>query len=109
MYWVTGILGILLIIAPFVLGYRTDSPALWSNVILGIIVLLVSAWKGFRPDQTRWEYWVAAIMGILAIIAPFVLGFSIMVSALWASVILGLIVLILAGYEVYEMSYRQTH
>ncbi len=107
MHRVTGILGILLIIAPFVLGYRTDSPALWSNVILGIVVLLASLWKAYRPDATYWEYWVAGIMGILAIIAPFVLGFTPVVAAMWASIILGVIVLILSAYEVYELAKHQ--
>ena len=43
MYWITGILGILLIIAPFALRYSSDIPALWSNLVLGIAVLIVSA------------------------------------------------------------------
>jgi uncharacterized membrane protein HdeD (DUF308 family) len=101
MYWLTGILGVLLILAPFGLGYRVDSVALWSNIILGAIVVVASAIKGLFPDETRWEYWVAGIMGILAIIAPFVLHFSTVATALWASVILGIIVAVLAGYEVF--------
>jgi hypothetical protein len=101
MYWLTGILGLLLILAPFVLGYTIDSVALWSNVILGAIVVAASAIKGFFPDQTHWEYWVAGIMGILAIIAPFVLHFSTVATALWASIILGIIVAVLSGYEVF--------
>jgi general stress protein CsbA len=109
MYWLTGILGILLIVAPFALGYRSDSPALWSNIILGLIVLVVSAIKGFFPDKTRWEYWVAGIMGVLAIIAPFVLSFSVVNTALWASIILGLIVAILSGYKAFTMDHRQTN
>ena len=81
MYWLTGILGILLIIAPFILGYRGDSPALWSNVILGAIVVIVSAIKAYIPDTTRWEYWIAGIGGVLAVIAPFVLHFSAVAAA----------------------------
>jgi len=103
MYWITGILGILLIIAPFLLGYRSDSPAMWSNLILGAIVVLVSAIKGLFPDETRWEYWVAGIMGVLAIIAPFVLRFSTVATALWATLVLGVVVAVLAVYEAYTM------
>lgn len=103
MYWLTGILGILLILSPFVLGYRGDTPALWSSVILGVVVVVLSAIKGLFPDQTRWEYWAAVILGILAILAPFVLRFSAVAAALWASVILEVIVVVLAGYKVLTM------
>ncbi len=48
-------------------------------------------------------YWAAAILGILAIIAPFVLGFSALATALWSSIILGVIVLILSAYELWRM------
>ena len=108
MYWITGLLGILFVVAPFVLGYRTDSPALWSNIIVGLLVLIASAIKGFIPDDTRWEYFFAGVMAILGIIAPFVLGFHALTSALWASIILGVIVLILAGYEVISIGRHRT-
>ena len=108
MYWITGILGILLIFAPFVLGYSGDSPALWSNIILGAIVVIVSAIKGFVPDRTRWEYWLAALMGLLAILAPFVLHFTVAVTALWTSIILGIVIAVLAGYKALSMNQQQT-
>ncbi len=109
MYWVTGVLGILLIIAPFVLNYSTDMPALWSNVILGLAVLIVSAIKGLIPDTTRWEYVIAGLGGLLAILAPFVLRFTVVAAALWTSVVLGVIVLLLAIYEVYQLNMRRSH
>ncbi len=108
MYWITGILGILLIVAPFVLGYSSDMPALWSNIILGLAVLIVSAIKGLIPDTTRWEYVIAGLGGLLAIVAPFVLRFSVVALALWASIILGAVVLVLAVYEVYMLSMHRT-
>ncbi len=103
MYWLTGLWGILLIISPFALNFRADMPALWSTVILGLAVLIVSAYKAVTHDHARWEYWVAAIVGILAIIAPFVLGFSSLATALWTSIVLGVIVLILSAYELWRM------
>jgi hypothetical protein len=82
MYWITGILGVLLIIAPVALGYSSDTPALWSNVVLGLAVLIVSAIKGLIPDRTRWEYVIAGLGGLLAILAPFALHFSVVATAL---------------------------
>ncbi len=101
MYWATGILGVLMIIAPFVLGFSTDTTAMWSLVILGAITLIVSIIKGAAHDVSNWEYWVTGLMGILAIIAPFVLAFSTVSTALWSGVILGVITLILSAYQLF--------
>ena len=107
MYWITGILGLALGIAPFVLGYGEDSSAMWTSVVLGAIVLLVSAYRAFDNSEAGWEYWVAGMAGVLAVIAPFVLGFSALTTALWTSVVVGVIVAVLAGYEVFYDLPRQ--
>jgi len=101
MYWITGILGLALIVAPFVLGYSGDTTALWSSIILGVIVVVASGIQGLVHDVTKWEYWVAGIAGLLAVVAPFVLHFNTLTTALWASVILGAVMAILSGYEVF--------
>lgn len=101
MYWVTGVLGILLGVAPFVLGYQDNAPALWTSIALGLIVLAASAMEATDTHKAKWEYWVAGIAGLLAVIAPFVLGFSALTLAVWTTVVLGVIILFLAGYEVF--------
>ncbi len=102
MYWATGVLGILLIIAPFVLGYSSNTSAMWTGVILGAITLIVSLIKAFTHDVSKWEYWVTGVMGILAIIAPFVLGFTALTTAMWASIILGVVTLVLSAIELFR-------
>ncbi|MCL4487697.1 MAG: SPW repeat protein [Chloroflexi bacterium] len=99
MYWITGILGVLLIVAPFVLVFNGNLVATWTSVILGAAIVVVSAIKGLLHDATPWEYWVAGILGILAIVSPFVLRFSALPSALYTTIVLGLIVLLAAAYQ----------
>lgn len=101
MYWITGILGLALGIAPFVLGYSDHSGAMWTSIILGALVFLVSAYRAFDDSQVGWEYWVAGIAGLLAVLAPFILGFASLTMAMWTTVILGAVMLILAGYELF--------
>jgi hypothetical protein len=103
MFWLTGILGILLILSPFVLSFTSDMPAFWSSIVLGSIILVVSAIKGLIPDRTRWEYIVAGILGLLAIIAPFALDFSGLKPAETNSVILGIVVLLLSAIQLFAM------
>ncbi len=101
MYWVTGILGAVMAVAPFALGYNTHSGAMWTSVVLGVIVLLVSIYEAMDASKAKWEYWVAGLAGVLAVIAPFVFSFSAVTTALWTTIIVGVILLILAGYEVF--------
>lgn len=103
MHWLTGVIGLAFTISPFVLGYANDASALLSSVVLGLGVLIVSAIKGFIPDKTRWEYIAAGILGVLMIVAPFVLNFSFLAEAVWASVYLGAIVAILSGIQLRKM------
>ncbi len=42
--WANVLLGIWLIVAPFVLGYGPN-PAVWNDIILGIIVIVLGAWS----------------------------------------------------------------
>lgn len=101
MYWITGILGLALAVAPFVLGYSNHTGALWTSVILGVVVILVSAYEAADRNKAKWEYWIAGLAGLVAIIAPFVLGFSAMTTAMWTTIVLGVLMLLLAGYEVF--------
>jgi len=101
MYWITGFVGLLFVAAPFALGYSDHAVALWTSVILGAAIALVSAIKGFLPEErANWEYWVAGLVGIAALIAPYALGFSDHAAALWSSLIIGAAVALLSGYQV---------
>lgn len=91
MYLVIGFLGLLSIIAPFVLGYSQDNVALWTSLTIGAIFIVSSVLEGLAADKDRWEYWVAGIAGVGAILAPFVLGFSGLASALWSLIIIGVV------------------
>jgi len=101
MYWITGILGLALIVAPFVLGYSTNATALWSSLILCAAIAIVSAYKARVHDVENWEYWLAGILGLAAVLAPYVLGFSVLGTALWAMLILGAAGAVLSSNEVF--------
>lgn len=97
MYWVTGILGLFMMVAPFVFGYGDNTAAMWTGVITGVIVAVASYVEGARHDREAWEYWVAGIVGVFVIASPFILGFNTHSGALWTSLIVGLLVALMAG------------
>jgi hypothetical protein len=99
MIWFTAFLGLALMLAPFIMGYTYNALALWTSLIMGLIVLVVSIYKGVKHDKAQWEYMVIAIVGLLAVFAPFILGFNATTIAVWTMVVLGGILAILAGFE----------
>lgn len=104
MYWVTGVLGVFLMIAPYLFNYGDNPAAYWTSVLAGGIVAIASIWEGVETRKENWEYWVAAIVGIVAIIAPFVLGYGALAEAMWTSVIVGVLVAIFAGAKLWTVS-----
>lgn len=43
--WISALLGIWLIIAPFVLSFASQTHAMWTHVILGALTAIVSFWS----------------------------------------------------------------
>lgn len=101
MYLATGILGLALVVAPFALGFSTSHPAFYTSVIVGAGVILVSAIKALLHDDVPWEYWAAGLLGILVAGSPFALGFTNLTRALLTTVILGVLLFLLSGYQVF--------
>lgn len=97
MYWMTGILGFVLAVAPWVFGYADNSAALWTSLLIGVATIVVSWIEGIQADKEQWEYWTVAILGVVAIFAPFILGFTQATSALWTTIVMGGLVAVFAG------------
>lgn len=101
MYWITGILGLILAVSPYIFGYSNDATALWTSLIVGGATIVVSLLEATRADREQWEYWVAGILGLFAVIAPFILGFGANASAMWTSVVIGVLIAIFAGSRLF--------
>jgi hypothetical protein len=69
------VLGLWLIVSPFVLNYidYTNIAAL-NSYILGVGVIAFAAIALTIPQM--WEEWVNLVLGVWLLIAPFVLGFQ---------------------------------
>ncbi|MFO7170430.1 MAG: SPW repeat protein [Chloroflexota bacterium] len=101
MYWLEAVLGLALIAAPFALGYRDNPAALWGSIVIGLIVVLISGYRAYKHETERWEGWVGVVAGVAAILVPFIFGFSAVATALWSFVVIGLLIAILSGYDLY--------
>ena len=101
--WVNLLLGIWVIISPFVLGIYAPK-GIWNNVITGVVVgvLAIIRWS---MHQSGWS-WVNLILGIWLVISPFVLFLS--GAAMWNNVILGILICAFSLTNTYSKVSAQT-
>lgn len=102
MYWANMILGLALIVAPFALGYQSNPAAMWSSIVLGAVVAGVSGFKALTKGTAQWEGWLDVLVGVVAVLVPFAMGFGSLMVAVWSCMIVGALVAILAGYQLYR-------
>ena len=88
------VLGLWMLVSPWVLGHQAETNPTWNAVILGILIAAAALFALFRV--MAWEEWVSVAFGIWLVISPWLLGFSALVAAMWNAVIVGVIVAALA-------------
>jgi hypothetical protein len=51
--WTEFVVGIIMIASPWVLGFSDISLAKWCNVLIGLLLVLMSAWTIFGGSETH--------------------------------------------------------
>jgi predicted ferric reductase len=88
------ILGVWLIISPWILGFVTDYTPIWDAWVIGVVIAIAALAALISFNQ--WEEWVNAVLGVWLVLSPFILGFAHQTYATWNNVVVGVIVAILA-------------
>lgn len=96
--------GLALLLSPWYLGYVGEPYATWNAWIVGASVALIAIAALFAFHRV--EEWANVAVGLWAVIAPWVLGFSAVASATWVHVIAGLVVAILAAVNLWFTTSR---
>ncbi len=102
MYLLTGVLGLILAAAPFALGYSDNSAALYTSIGVAGILIVTTVLEWAAEDKDMWEYWVAGVVGVGTIAAPFVLGFSGLTNAVWTMSVVGLATVLAAATKLFS-------
>lgn len=92
--WGSLVLGVWLLLSPWILGFSGTGVAMWSTFIAGVVVA-VMAYMHLRGGPV-WEEWVSLLLGIWLVLSPWIVGFRGDSSPTWNAVILGVLVGILA-------------
>ena len=101
--WSSWILGIWLVLSPWILLFDQETRALENAVIIGGVILVaeVVELSIFRD----WEEWINVVAGAWLAVSPWVLGIVSM-AARWNFVGVGVVVVALALYELRDRSSR---
>jgi multisubunit Na+/H+ antiporter MnhB subunit len=91
---VNAVLGVALVVSPWVLDYSSETFAMSNAVVIGLA--LVAAALGAMLAPKAWEEWTEAVLGLWMVISPWMLAYSHVQVAMYAAVVVGLIVVLLA-------------
>ncbi|HET7035272.1 MAG TPA: SPW repeat protein [Thermomicrobiaceae bacterium] len=93
------ILGLWLIIAPFVLGFSGQTHSEWNSVIIGILVATIAAIRIWGGRGASWLSWINAGLALWLIVSPWIYGNSDVTAILWNDIIVGAVILVLSVWS----------
>ena len=93
-----AVVGIWVAVAPLVLSYSSVTAALWNARIVGTAVVVLAAASAFTTNENSFRtlYGITAMLGLWLVVAPFILGYSVVTVALWNDIIAGITILALS-------------
>ena len=95
------VLGIILIVSPWAVGFAAAELPSWNAVISGAVIAIV-AFAAFVRLRA-WEEWISLVVGLWVLASPWLLGFAGLSSAFWTHLTVGLMVVALAAIDLSRM------
>lgn len=111
--WVILALGAWLFLSPWILGFTVGVPvegveaaagfttAAWNAWIVGVLIVALALWAALRFAE--WHDWATGVLGVWLVASPWILGFAALTAALWNHVVVGLLIVALAAWELWEV------
>ena len=91
---INALMGLLVVLSPWALGFQATTPAMVNAVIVGVALIAAAMGAIFVPRA--WEEWTEGVLGLWLMVSPWTLGFSTHRDAKLATVAAGLVILVLA-------------
>jgi hypothetical protein len=98
--WINLVLAAFLFVSPWLFGFTSHSLASWNAWICGAVIAALALAAIVRFAE--WEEWINVALGAWLVIAPWILGFTAVAAAMWTHVILGLVILVFAGWSAWS-------
>lgn len=105
--WLNLVLAICLFISPWIIGFAAETAPAWNAWIVGVVlgVMAVATLAAFA----EWEEWVSVVLGLWLIVSPWLLGFMANWHAMATHVILGVLVVAVSGWAVWDFRHPHAH
>ena len=87
--WAALVIGVLTALTPIVAA--TDTAALWTLIVFGVLVAAAALWSLAQPGSAVSEY-VHLALGVLLFISPWVFSYTDLTGAAWTSWVAGVLV-----------------
>lgn len=98
--WTNMVLGLLLAASPWLLRFTGLEAATLNAVIIGFLIFALSALALTLLD--RWEAYINGLLGLWAVLSPWLIGFTGYDTALFAHIGLGAGVVFVATIEIWQ-------
>jgi len=99
-----AVIGVCLALAPWLFDFAHEGSAAWNAWIVGAAVAIIAV--GALVSFYQWAEWLNLVLGLWAIVAPWVIGFSAITAATYAHVVSGIMVATLAAVELWLLHGR---
>lgn len=100
--WVGLVLGVLLVLSPFALGYTAAFSAAFSAWVFGVATIVLFGIALIKPSH-QWEEWVNLALAVLLLISPFAMHFTSLLDAAYTHWILGALIGLDAIWALYVL------
>ncbi len=113
--WLMLALAVWLFISPWALGFAPPAEgaetaanlgaASWNAWLLAIVIGGLAIWA--IVAFAEWHDWLNGVLGVWLVVAPWILQFSAAAAATWNHVIVGLLVVAFAAWELWVVRHQQ--
>ena len=112
------VLAVWLFLSPWILGFAAATPAAgeavgagfttaaWNAWILGVVIAALALWAAFQFAE--WHDWANGVLGVWLVASPWILGFAALTTAVWNHVVVGLLIVALAAWELWDVRHQPT-
>ncbi len=100
--WATGLLGLWLMAAPYVLAHASRGRALHEDLVCGILLAGLAFPRAVIGVEPGWEIFLDRVFvagGLWVLVAPFVLGYSDMSPTTYNDLAVGAVLVVLAVWQ----------
>ncbi len=106
--WIDMVLGLWLAASPWILDFADSDPGATRNaLIVGIVIAVLSALTFLAYHIV--EEWIDVVLGIWLIVAPWALSATGNMTVVADFLIVGGVVLVLSGYEIWGAGHGRPH